>query len=48
MPGVEHRHCVKHLSENLKLVFNDLVYKNLLWAAAGAGKKKLAVSYGQA
>ena len=40
MPDVEHRHCVKHLSENLKLVFNDLVYKNLLWAVAGAGNKK--------
>ena len=40
MPGLEHRHCVKHISENFKLVFKDLVYKNLLWAAAGAGNKK--------
>ena len=40
MPGVEHRHCVKHISENFRLQFSGLTYKQLLWAAAGTGSKR--------
>lgn len=24
MPGVEHKHCVKHIVENFKLMYKDL------------------------
>ncbi|WCJ25162.1 hypothetical protein M5689_007068 [Euphorbia peplus] len=41
MPNVEHRFCMKHMYENMKLRFKGIEYKNLLWDAAGAGTVRL-------
>ena len=41
MPSVQHKHCVKHMWENMKLIFKDLIYKQILWATAGTGTKKM-------
>ncbi|WCJ20294.1 hypothetical protein M5689_002536 [Euphorbia peplus] len=41
MPNVEHRFCMKHMYENMKLRFKGLEYKQHLWNAAGAGTVKL-------
>ncbi|XP_065858875.1 uncharacterized protein [Euphorbia lathyris] len=40
MPGIEHRFCVRHMWENMKLQFKGTEYKNLLWRAAGAGTER--------
>ncbi|XP_065871778.1 uncharacterized protein [Euphorbia lathyris] len=40
MPGIEHRFCVRHMWENMKLQFKRTEYKNLLWRAAGAGTER--------
>ncbi|KAF2298605.1 hypothetical protein GH714_024300 [Hevea brasiliensis] len=40
MPGVDYRHCVKHLYENYKNLNRGLEYKNKMWYVAGAGTEK--------
>ncbi|VVA40932.1 PREDICTED: transposon, partial [Prunus dulcis] len=35
-PGAKHRHCVRHLYNNFKLLHKGLELKQRLWAAARA------------
>lgn len=36
LPSAEHRFCVRHIHENMKLRWKGQAYKNMLWKCATA------------